>query len=198
MVSAEATRKKYRGKYAADYVPVRAPQRRWKLENDWVRQLMQDARGRVLDAPCGTGRFGELWTDLDLTAVGVDFNEDMLKQVNRGELKGGGYESLLRRDIVEYCGNLPDKAYESACCVRFLDLVEEETMRDVVRQLCRVTSDRVVLTIRLGPTYVPKSNTATHDEKRFLALVSRQKWKVDQSVPVFGQGWHVMRLQPKS
>jgi hypothetical protein len=74
-------------------------------------------------------------------------------------------------------------------------LVEEDTMRQVVGELCRVARDRIVLTIRLGEQYVLKSNTATHDNRKFHALIRRYGWRVAEDVPVLKKGWHVLRLE---
>jgi hypothetical protein len=62
-------------------------------------------------------------------------------------------------------------------------------------RLMQAASHTIVLTIRLGESYVLKSNTATHDTKRFKRLVSNHGWKIVEDVPIFTKGWHVLKLE---
>lgn len=200
MVSYEATRKKYRGQMAAGYVAKRSRQIRWDRENEIVRTLLllsekqrRDKEGRgakpgsVIDCPVGTGRFLRLYGELRLSVTGVDASEEMLAQARRIESRGD-----LRigdaTDLSEF------HQHDHAVCVRFLDLLDEETMRRVVGQLAVVARRSIILTVRLGEEYVPKSNTATHDEKKFLALWRRLDWRVSEEERIFDAGWRVMRL----
>jgi len=190
MVSLEATKKKYHGAMAKGYRAKRIKQLRWKLENDAVAKFLENEKGSVLDVPCGEGRFLKLFVGLKLHPImGVDASEEMLKlAAKRGWLAAeleNGDATKLRFASCEY---------DIAICIRFLDLIPEGDMRAVVRELCRIADRVVVLTIRLGPKYVAKSNTATHDEKKFLALLRQLDWRIIDRVPIFNAGWHVLKL----
>lgn len=194
MVSYEATRRKYRGKMASGYEAKRKPQRRWKDENRLVDEMTSELprHTRLLDAPCGTGRFLNLWELRGFRWLGIDASEEMLalarrKRTARSDLRVGDVTSL----------EIDDGYVDCAVCVRFLDLVDQDTMRRAVRELHRVlrAGGRLVLTIRLGPEYLPKSNTATHDERAFRSLVKRLGFATTRDEPVFNAGWHVMQLE---
>jgi len=153
--------------------------------------MLRGARGSVLDVPVGTGRFLPLYDELKLIASGIDSSEEMLalasKKKSKARLSVGDASKLTCKD----------KFFDHAVCVRFLDLIDEDAMVKVTKELFRVTRKQIVLTIRLGEKYVPKSNTAEHDEKKFRALIKRSGWMVAQDVPIFNAGWHVMKLMPR-
>lgn len=147
----------------------------------------------MLDVPVGSGRFLTLYRKLHVRWVnGVDVSEEMLAlaraKKTAAKLDVGSATAL----------DFPDDSFETVVCVRFLDLIDEEAARQVVRELCRVAVETIILTVRLGEKYVPKSNTATHDERKFRALLSRLGWRSSAEEKIFDAGWTVMRLEPKA
>lgn len=206
-VTIEKTSRKYRGKKAATYDEVRLKQKRWHLENEAVRKLLPGDTSSVLDCPVGTGRFLPLYVDFGIREIrGVDASDEMLalarRKVSRA-LKSAAFIGNADTTLELERGNAmdlrwPDHTFDVAVCVRFLDLIDELPMQTVVRELCRVARRAVILTIRLGDSYVPRSNTATHGRAKFNTLVRRIGWRVEESVPVGtdrGTGqWTVMRL----
>lgn len=214
-VSIEATSRKYRGRKAATYEAVRKKQERWDLENKFVEKILVDINPRsVLDVPCGSGRYFDLYRRFSKIAklervAGVDCSDEMLS-LARKKLRGEevltmaeGYQHfqashekklvfLLEerdaRDLKDY------KKFDVAVCVRFLDLIDERAMRQVVTSLCG-KADNVILTIRFGEKYVPKSNTAEHDERKFWRLVRDLGFARVQEYPIFKQGWRVCHIR---
>ena len=192
MVTIDQTRKKYHGRKAATYDEIRRRQRRWKIENETVeRMLRQLSPINVLDCPVGTGRFLAVYRALGCTVLGIDASRSMIN-LARKKLRGHGYTTLEVGDAT--ATDLRDRSYDTVVCVRFLDLIDEAAMRAVMRELCRVAGRAVILTIRLGPQYVNKSNTATHSGNKFMLMVRRLGWRVEESVPVLNAGWTIMRL----
>jgi ubiquinone/menaquinone biosynthesis C-methylase UbiE len=198
MVSLEDTRRKYYGQTALGYFAKRRKQLRWKLENKIVKEMLERELENhhqplsVLDAPCGEGRFLSLYVGLKLRVTGLDSSADMLKLAAK---RGWRPKELEDGDVTKL--HFATNSHDFAVCVRFLDLIPEEAMRQSVRELCRVARHAVILTIRLGDEYVPKSNTATHDRVKFSRLVRSLGWHAAESVPIFKQGWCVMRLVPE-
>jgi ubiquinone/menaquinone biosynthesis C-methylase UbiE len=188
-VSFKHTVHRYKGAMAANYETKRSRQIRWKQENDIVASMLQGSRGSVLDCPVGAGRYLQLYKDLKLKCTGIDSSDEMLflayKKKLPGKLKLGNAAALPFKD----------KSFDQAVCVRFLDLIDEETMRQVVRELCRVARSMIICTIRFGTSYVPKSNTATHDERKFKALIKGCGWKIAEARPIFTKGWFVLKLE---
>jgi ubiquinone/menaquinone biosynthesis C-methylase UbiE len=179
---------------AKNYRAKRQKQQRWKLENKIVGDMLRTEAGKrahesVFDVPCGEGRFLSLYQELALDAYGVDASETMLKLASRRgwppqDLETGN-ATALRFD---------NRSFDMVVCVRFLDLIPEAAMQQVLGELCRVARRAIVLTIRLGDSYVPKSNTATHDGLKFRALVRKLGWRVETFVSIFNAGWFVIKL----
>jgi ubiquinone/menaquinone biosynthesis C-methylase UbiE len=192
MVTYEQTKRKYHGRMAEGYEAKRKKQERWTRENEVVSIYLHDAKGPLLDVPVGTGRYLDLYQELGIRGVhGVDASETMLALARK---KRGSRGAVLVVGDATDLGSSKN-AYNTAVCVRFLDLVPEETMRKVLAELCRVTERRIVLTIRLGEEYINKSNTCTHDRKKFYRDVKRHGWTVYHATPVFNQGWEVVQLR---
>jgi len=207
MVSYEATRRKYRGKMASGYEAKRRRQIRWSIENATVEQMLSDLRpgATLLDCPVGTGRFTELYLRRGIAFTGVDASSEMLDlareklHLRTVSVSVGGKSTVTARvqegDATKL--DFKSRSFDVAVCVRFLDLIDDETMRRVVRELTRVARRRIVLTIRLGEKYAPKVNTATHNDKKFRSLISLSGWEIAEEIPIFGAGWVVMRLERK-
>jgi ubiquinone/menaquinone biosynthesis C-methylase UbiE len=199
MVSYEATRRRYRGKMASGYEAKRRVQQRWTQENEIVEEWLREyswnrPRTIILDAPVGTGRFLRLYEKLGRASVtGVDSSEEMLALARRKRT-----DAEIGLGDVTNLGEYETMQFDVAVCVRFLDLVPQAAAHATVGELCRVTTDMIILTVRLGPRYVPKSNTATHDERKFRTLVTRLDWRVADERTIFDQGWRVMRLERRA
>jgi hypothetical protein len=88
-----------------------------------------------------------------------------------------------------------DEWYDCTVCVRFLDLIDEDAMRAVVKELCRVTKRHIICTIRFGDKYVAKSNTAEHDAKKFKALVKRCGFHISKTERFREGSWHILLLE---
>jgi ubiquinone/menaquinone biosynthesis C-methylase UbiE len=164
------------------------------LENEIVEKYLEESnvRGaRVLDVPTGTGRFLKMFTVLGASSiVGIDSSNEMLALARKKKIRN----AVLKQGDIR---NLGDERFDIVVCVRYLDLIDQEAMRTAVREITRVASKAVILTIRLGDEYVLKSNTATHCEKAFQQLVQKLKWRVDRSETIFDAGWRVLKLIPK-
>jgi ubiquinone/menaquinone biosynthesis C-methylase UbiE len=206
-VSMEKTSRKYRGRKAATYEAVRQKQRRWSLENRAVEKLLPANTMSVLDCPVGTGRFLPLYADRGIPTVhGVDVSDEMLDLARHKVARAMRTYKLIGKvkpQIVLERGYADalrwgDRNMDVAVCVRFLDLIEEASMRQVVREMCRIARRAVILTIRLGDSYVPRVNTATHGRADFNRLVKNLGWCVEEKIPIGtdrGTGqWTVMKL----
>ena len=102
---------------------------------------------RLLDAPCGTGRFSALWQDRGLAPLGADLALPMLVEARR-----------KHPDATYVCADmavlpLPDQGVDAALCVRFLHLVREPAQRiDFLRELRRVCRLGAVIDYRHSRT----------------------------------------------
>lgn len=192
-VTIEKTSKKYRGRKAETYEEIRIKQQRWDEENTAVERMLRDLKPSVvLDCPTGTGRYVKACADAGVKSyIGIDVSNEMLALAKKKKIK-------TAMKIYFAIGDARDlKLYNSdvTLCVRFLDLIDESAMRAVVNEMMRVTRKAVILTIRLGNKYIPKSNTAEHDRKKFVSLINKAGWHIAEEVPVFNAGWTIMRIE---
>lgn len=196
-VSIEATSKKYRGRKAETYESVRTKQKRWKIENDVVWDMLRELQpNRVLDVPVGTGRFIQMYDKLRVQkAIGVDISDEMLEYAR---VKAERCRHVRVAFLCDDVRAAKIKPVDVAVCVRFLDLIDERAMRVVLKRLMQIAQQAIICTIRLGDTYIAKSNTATHAEGDFRKLLKKYNWRIARDVPVFTQGWHVFLLKPRS
>jgi ubiquinone/menaquinone biosynthesis C-methylase UbiE len=192
-VTIEKTAKKYRGKKAETYDEIRMKQQRWDQENENVERMLSVARSIVvLDCPAGTGRFIKACADVGVREYyGVDVSEEMLA-LARKKVKKSKMSIILDVGDARHQG---DKRPDTTLCIRFLDLIDEEAMYAVMKEMMRVTSKNIIFTIRLGDKYVPKSNTAEHDAKKLRAFIKKAGWRIAEEVPVFNAGWTIMRIE---
>ena len=194
MVTIDQTRRKYRGRKAETYDEVRVRQTRWVFENREVERMLRElAPVSVLDCPVGTGRFLDLYHSIGATVVGIDVSDEMLSLARKKMGKRISKNALLTGDAANI--DASDRLFDAAVCVRFLDLIDQDAMRAVMRELTRVARRAIILTIRLGEAYHNKSNTATHDRRRWFALVNRLGWSVVETVQFRDAGWTIARLQ---
>lgn len=194
MVSAEHSAKKYAGKMAENYDTVRNKQERWHEEDRIVTAMLTSIvkannYKTVLDAPVGTGRFFALYRKLGLKGVGLDSSSAMLGAAKR---KRPGLK-LEQADIRKM--PLQTGSMDVCVCIRYLNLVPDDAMRDSMAEIVRVVRKHIILTIRLGAEYEPKSNTATHDQRKFEALCKRLGFNITERQPIFQQGWFVLLLE---
>jgi len=176
---------------AANYETKRMKQERWDLENQIVQSMIELKKGTLLDVPVGTGRFLRFCFDKGFKITGIDSSNEMLDLAYDKRIPCAleiGDAAALRFN---------ENSFDHTICIRFLDLIDEPAMQKVVKELCRVTKKTIICTIRFGDEYVLKSNTATHDKQKFVALVKRCGWSLAEEQPIFKQGWNVLRLIPR-
>lgn len=191
-VSIESTSRKYHGSMARNYETKRKTQERWDIENDVVAKMLKRLKPKsILDVPCGTGRFFKVYDTLGKVKVlAVDVSTEMIAQAKQKKVKHAEM-TIKVKDVV----SLKTPQIDVSVCVRFLDLIDERAMRKVMKKLYTCTDTAIICTIRLGETYIPKSNTATHDEAKFREQMKAAGWKVVKKVPVFNQGWFIFQLE---
>lgn len=157
---AESTAKRYYGATAKDYNQRRAGQAKWSGEDSKVRELLSDlpSGARVLDVPCGTGRFFDLYRERGFDALGVDVSAAMLAECSGVPVRQGSIFAL----------DLPDGSFDVALSIRFMNLIEADDMKIALRELQRVAR-RAIFTLRVkqksqtGHYHSPHPITAVED-----------------------------------
>lgn len=98
---------------------------------------------RVLDAACGTGRITALLRRAGFLVTGCDISRAMM-EVARRQLASPGHDVPLVETDVE---QLPyrDRSFDAATCVGLLMHLDADARVRVLRELARVTRDRLVV-----------------------------------------------------
>ena len=140
-----------------------------RLEINFASQIMRSvgARSRVLDAPCGSGRFLEVFATAEQVVM-LDLNPSMLRtlRANHGH---NGPLNLIQADV----SLLPfdDDFFELCFCMRlFHHIADDQLRRQMLSELARVSCK-----------YVALSFYKTHSF-RYLKRIIRGKKPSGQSV----------------
>jgi Methyltransferase domain len=104
----------------------------------------------LLDMPCGTGKLAKVLTTMVTQVVGADLSMAMM------ELAKGAYQTSRFSGFV--CGSaeqLPfcTAAFDTVVCLRFMHLVPPATRRDILKELARITSRRVIVSFGVGTPF---------------------------------------------
>ncbi len=117
------------------------------LEQRTVSKLLRDygLQGRLLDVPCGYGRFWPTFSGLGTRFFGVDLDPEMVRLAD----ESNGYENG-RRAICGDVFQLPfaDDAFETTVSIRLLHLnYTGEQRQQILRELVRVSRRFVLISL---------------------------------------------------
>lgn len=117
------------------------------LEKRHVRRMFNDVprSAKVLDMPCGTGRFAEVLLDMGFNVTGVDISEAML-QVAREKLDRFGQAFITKAIDVRELAKQAPKSFDIALCARFLMHFPLEKQVEFLRAVTALTRRTIVLT----------------------------------------------------
>lgn len=162
-----ARRASYTGGRARDYERRRQREAKWQREQKIVNRMLRELPkgARLIDVPCGTGRFADLYRDHGIKAVGVDISPDMLRQAN--------LRMKTRRGDV-FCIEDKPGSYDAGVCIRFANWVQPSELRQVLAELARVTTQRIILGVRMTSAEEPPADSRRpiHPETVVMELVS--------------------------
>lgn len=181
----------YVGAKATKYDKVRNDAKKWSDEHDTIQLYMKDLKPgtTVLDVPVGTGRMLKFFEKCKFEVTGVDTSDDMLALAGKIKVKN---VVLKKGDATKL--EFKDASFDAVLCLRLLHLVPEKTMQKIVKELTRVASHMMIVTIQLGSEYHEGHDTATHVDTKFYALLKRLGWSVTDKRKLTGAGWYVLRL----
>jgi SAM-dependent methyltransferase len=142
---------KYVGNTAAGYEDHRARSSKWLAEEEAARELLGEVAigTRSLDVPVGTGRLLPHIKARQFDAHGLDVSRDMLAIAQKQADDTGMNIELGVGDIRAI--PFDDGCFELVTCLRFLNWIEEKGLEEVVTELARVSSDKLLLGIRYLP-----------------------------------------------
>jgi SAM-dependent methyltransferase len=116
-----------------------------RLEERVIRRALRGlgAGNRVLDAACGTGRVTTLLRREGFQPTGCDISLSMMN-VARRQLAALGYEVPLVESSVE-CLPFENQSFDAVTCVGLLMHLDADVRGRALRELARVSRDRLVV-----------------------------------------------------
>lgn len=142
---------RYVGEAATDYEGLRVG-RKWRAEDEAAEELLRyvDHGAPALDIPVGTGRLLPLMKARGFATTGLDISPDMLSIARR---RAGCCELPVDLRVADI-RNIPfaDNHFQLVTCVRFLNLIDSAGVELAVREMRRVTGDKLLLGVRYLPS----------------------------------------------
>jgi ubiquinone/menaquinone biosynthesis C-methylase UbiE len=121
-----------------------------------ARHALKDAGdpNLVLDLPCGAGRFWGLLAEAPHRVIlAADNSADMLKTALNGQ-SPDIVERVKTFQTSAFDIDLGDNAVDSIFCMRLIHHVAEQEHRlEMLRELCRVTRDTVIISLWVDGNY---------------------------------------------
>ena len=137
----------YSGPVASNYVEKRKGSK-WLAEQAIANELLSSIPhgASVLDVPVGTGRFLPFYKERGFDVHGIDVSTDMLAEANVHARELDLPARLEKGDIRA----LPfaDNQFDLVLCVRFLNWVGEEGAEQTLKEVARVSRDKVLVGVR--------------------------------------------------
>lgn len=158
------TAKRYYGEKAKRYRKDRCRQQKWAAEEKAIRQVMDDlpAGTKVLDIPCGDGRFFPFYHAKGFQFWGEDISEDMLAEARKSQPNG---RNCCRRGDI-FCIDHAEDAFDVTVTMRFMNLIKPQDVCIVLPELMRVAKDKVIFGWRDGDP----DNSNYHDPHPFSII----------------------------
>jgi ubiquinone/menaquinone biosynthesis C-methylase UbiE len=175
----------YYGDTAVNYDAERSAKPGWLLEQRAISDFVKE--GPVLDVPCGTGRFFDIYQRKRLDYIGIDLSPDMIQQAMRNHPTA----SVMTGSVFK----LPfaDRAMQTVVCMRLLVWLDEAAMTTAVAELRRVTNRTLVINIRIGKAGVRcKRGSITHSMLAFAGALSGMKVEERRITAITEAGTFVM------
>lgn len=195
----ESTRKHYFGPKAWAYDhDDRETSHKWLAENEAVKAALAAAvevRDRpavktwVLDIPCGTGRFFELFRSNHLDFIGMDVSDDMLSQARQKDMDA----DIRYGDIINI--PLPDKAVDVSICIRLLNLILEEEMVAAAAELGRVTKSHIICSLFTGDDKIRNNRAWVHRQAVFLRAMAGAGFRIKKRYDLPRPYYHVWHCE---
>ena len=97
------------------------------------------AEQKILDVPCGMGRFTDAITEAGHQAVGVDINKGML---SRAKSRHGDKAQFIKGDVMHL--PFPDQAFDAIICFRLLHHLPDNMILETLKELRRMANTALV------------------------------------------------------
>jgi ubiquinone/menaquinone biosynthesis C-methylase UbiE len=178
---------KYHGAVAHGYDAKREQSPKWLSEQRLVEDMLSDmpAGNWVLDVPCGTGRFFKFYHDKGFLFRAYDKSADMLR-IAANKVVDPVQVILGQFDVLAL--PLSDKSVDASVMVRLTRWLSPQDCQRALKELQRVTRDRIILTARV----------ANHPHARPVELFTEalaDDWRLDKNERGYCDEYRVLRFR---
>jgi len=180
--------RKYYGSVAEGYDAKREESPKWRAENALVAEYLDGlmAGSWILDVPCGTGRFFQLYHDKGFIFRGMDASADMLR-IAASKVVDPEKARFIHGDITKGTG-LYDKSVDAALMIRLTRWLSPEDCQKALIELQRVARKKIIWTARV----------ANHPHMRPVELFEEvlDGWKITRNESANEPEYRVIMAEP--
>ncbi|MES0209985.1 class I SAM-dependent methyltransferase [Mesorhizobium sp. M0028] len=103
---------------------------------------------QVLDIPCGTGKLAGVLGRHDCQVLAADISMEMMALAKSAYEGQPGFRGFIRCDVTQ----LPfaDESFDTVVCLRLIHLIPPHLRRDIIMELARVASRRLIVSYGVG------------------------------------------------
>jgi ubiquinone/menaquinone biosynthesis C-methylase UbiE len=143
---------RYTGGIASSYEAMRTGSTDWPKEQAVVERFLRTLPqgSSIVDVPVGTGRFLEFYKAFGLKPTGLDISLDMMDSA-KAKAAALALDIDFRKADIRHI-DAPDKSFDTALCVRFVNWVDFAGFEAVMAELARVARDTIIVSVRVWPT----------------------------------------------
>ena len=155
-MSGYAAKSRYRGATAETYNTVRSDHSKWRRELEIMDAVAAgfEAGASILDVPIGTGRFTPCFKAGHHPILGVDISKDMLNETTPRDDEPDRVAQLVVGDAETL--PLQDSSLDYVVCMRLLNWVTLDILRQLAAEFLRVSRRAVILEIRVSRPIDPR------------------------------------------
>ncbi|WP_214477168.1 class I SAM-dependent methyltransferase [Mesorhizobium sp. dw_380] len=106
---------------------------------------------QVLDVPCGTGKLAEVLGRHGCQVLAADISLEMMALAKTAYESQSGFQGFIRCDVTQ----LPfgDESFDTVICLRLIHLIPPHLRRDIINELARVASRRLIVSYGLATRF---------------------------------------------
>ena len=155
-MSGYAAKSRYRGATADTYNAQRSGHPKWRRELEIIDTVAAglETSTSVLDVPIGTGRFTPSFKAGHHPILGIDISKDMLHEARSLADEPDGVTQLLVGDAEML--PLRDGSLDYVVCMRLLNWVTLDILRQLTAEFLRVSRRGLILEIRVSRPIDPR------------------------------------------
>lgn len=120
-------------------------------QHQGLKEALQEALAsisgirKLLDLPCGTGRFTDFFYEKGFEYIGVDISKEMLDVLAQGQISLNRTPALLRSDGEALA--LKDNSVDCIVCIRLFQLIPRAAKQAVLKEMLRVSAKWLILEV---------------------------------------------------